>query len=484
MNGFLVAKFLSFITGIVSLSMIWPILWAHFDGSGEVRSLVISMILGLTFSGLLFVAGRHHTDYKTVGIRDAFAVVSLSWIFASVVGALPYYIYGMAPAYTDAFFEAMSGFTTTGASILTDIEAHPKSLLFWRGLTHWIGGMGIIVLSLAILPFIGVGGVHLFKAEVPGFGLEKMTPRLHQMAIRLWGIYFGLTAAQVILLLLGGMNLFEALTHSFSTIATGGLSPLNKSIGHYNSPYIEWVTTFFMFFSGVNFVIHYRFLLRQSGAYRDDEEFRLYAFIVLFSILFTAAVLLLRGYYVTIEEAVRYSAFQVISIITSTGFCTTDYELWPVSVHFLFILLMFAGGCTGSTAGGIKSLRVLALARHVRAGLASCLHPQGQFQTKIRGKTVSQDALASVTAFFILYLVVFIAGALFLAALGVDFVTAVSSAAASIGNTGPGFGTVGPTENFFHIPAAGKWVLSLLMLLGRLELYTMILLFFPRTWKK
>ncbi|MDD2454677.1 MAG: potassium transporter TrkG, partial [Synergistaceae bacterium] len=167
MNGFLVAKFLSFITGIVSLSMIWPILWAHFDGSGEVRSLVISMILGLTFSGLLFVAGRHHTDYKTVGIRDAFAVVSLSWIFASVVGALPYYIYGMAPAYTDAFFEAMSGFTTTGASILTDIEAHPKSLLFWRGLTHWIGGMGIIVLSLAILPFIGVGGVHLFKAEVP-----------------------------------------------------------------------------------------------------------------------------------------------------------------------------------------------------------------------------------------------------------------------------------------------------------------------------
>jgi len=280
------------------------------------------------------------------------------------------------------------------------------------------------------------------------------------------------------------MNLFEALTHSFSTIATGGLSPLNKSIGHYNSPYIEWVTTFFMFFSGVNFVIHYRFLLRQSGAYRDDEEFRLYAFIVLFSILFTAVVLLLRGYYVTIEEAVRYSAFQVISIITSTGFCTADYELWPVSVHFLFILLMFAGGCTGSTAGGIKSLRVLALARHVRAGLASCLHPQGQFQTKIRGKTVSQDALASVKAFFILYLVVFIAGALFLAALGVDFVTAVSSAAASIGNTGPGFGTVGPTENFFHIPAAGKWVLSLLMLLGRLELYTMILLFSPRTWKK
>ena len=484
MNGFLVAKFLSFITGIVSVFMIWPILWAHFDGSGEVRSLVYSMVLGLTFSGLLFAAGRHHTNYKSVGIRDAFAVVSLSWVCASFIGALPYYIYGMTPTFTDAFFEAMSGFTTTGASILTDIEIHPKSLLFWRGLTHWIGGMGIFVLSLAILPFIGVGGVHLFKAEVPGFGLEKMTPRLHQMAIRLWGIYFGLTAAQTLLLLLGGVSLFEALTHSFSTIATGGLSPLNKSIGHYNSPYIEWVTTFFMFFSGVNFVLHYRFILRQPGAYRDDEEYRLYAFIVLFSILFTAAVLLLRGYYGSVEEALRYSAFQVISIITSTGFCTADYELWPVSVHFLFILLMFAGGCTGSTAGGIKSLRILALARHVKSGLVMSLHPRGMFRIKIRGKTVGQDAVASVTAFFIIYLLVFLGGALFMGALGVDFVTAVSSAAASIGNTGPGFGTVGPTENFYHIPAAGKWVLSLLMLMGRLELYTMVLLFFPGTWRK
>jgi len=484
MNGFLVAKVLSFITGIVSVSMIWPILWAHLDGGGEVRSFVVSMVLGLTFSGLLFAAGRHHSDYKSVGIRDAFAVVSLSWVFASVIGALPYYIYGMTPTFTDAFFEAMSGFTTTGASILTDIEIHPKSLLFWRGMTHWIGGMGIIVLSLAILPFIGVGGVHLFKAEVPGFGLEKITPRHHQMATRLWGIYFGLTAAQTLLLLLGGVNLFEALTHSFSTIATGGLSPLNKSISHYNSPYVEWVTTFFMFFSGVNFVLHYRFLLRQPGAYRGDEEFRLYTAIVLFSIFFTTAVLLSGGYYGSIEEAVRYSAFQVVSVITSTGFFSADYELWPVSVHFLFILLMFAGGCTGSTAGGIKSLRVLALARHARAGLASCLHPQGLFQIKIRGKTASSNAVASVTAFFILYLVVFIAGTLLMAALGVDFVTAVSSAAASIGNTGPGFGTVGPTDNFFHIPAAGKWVLSFLMLLGRLELYTMILLFARGTWKK
>ncbi|NLB82960.1 MAG: TrkH family potassium uptake protein [Synergistaceae bacterium] len=484
MNWFLVAKFLSFITGIVSISMMLPIMWGHFDGSGEVRSLVISMLLGLIFSGLLFTAGRHYTNYKNIKIRDAFAVVSLSWVFASVIGALPYYINGMVPTFTDAFFEAMSGFTTTGASILTDIEAHPKSLLFWRGLTHWLGGMGIIVLSLAILPFVGVGGLNLFKAEVPGFGLEKITPRLHQMALRLWCIYFALTAAQVFFLLLGGVNLFEALTHSFSTIATGGLSPLNKSISHYNSPYIEWVTTFFMFFSGVNFVLHYRFLLRQSDVYCGDEEFRLYASIVFFSILFTSAVLLFRGYCDSIEEAIRYSAFQVVSIITSTGFYTTDYELWPVSIHFLFIFLMFAGGCTGSTAGGIKSLRILALARHVKRGLDLCLHPQGMFSIKIRGKTARKDAVASVTAFFILYLLVFISGVLFMGALGLDFVTAVSSAAASIGNTGPGFGTVGPTDNFFHIPAAGKWVLSFLMLMGRLEIYTVILLFVPETWRR
>lgn len=484
MNPWLVSKMLSLITTIVSLSMFCPLAWAYHDKSGEESSFLISIALGLGLSALLFFIGRRHDDYRRVGIKDAFAVVSLSWVVASFVGALPYYFQGMTPTYTDAFFEAMSGFTTTGASILPDIEIHPRGVLFWRGLTHWLGGMGIIVLSLAILPFIGVGGIHLFRAEVPGFGLEKITPRLHQMAIRLWGIYLLLTAALTALLMVGGVNLFESLTHAFSTIATGGLSPLNKSIGHYNSPYIDWVVTFFMFFSGVNFVLHYRLLLGEKDTYIADEEFRLYFWIVFFSIAATAGVLFFRGIYPSVEEAVRYSAFQVVSIITSTGFCTADYELWPAFTHFLFIFLMFAGGSAGSTAGGLKSIRVLVLARHLRASMASALHPRGVFQIRLNGKVVSHDAVVSVTAFFVLYILVFIAGALFMTFLGLDFTTAFTSAAASIGNTGPGFGAVGPTENFSAIPAAGKWALSFLMLLGRLELYTFILIFVPATWKR
>lgn len=483
MNGPLIARILSLITAIVTLFMGVPLIWGMAVGE-SVRGLVAAMTLGLTFSGLLFAAGRLQADYRAVGIRDGLAVVSLSWIIASVIGALPYYIDGMIPSFTDAFFEAMSGFTTTGASILTDIEAHPLSLLFWRGLTHWIGGMGIIVLSLAILPFIGVGGIHLLKAEIPGFGHEKMTPRLHQMALRLWAVYMGLTALLAALYIAGGMNLFEALTHSFSTVATGGLSPKNASLGHFNSPFIEWITTLFMFLSGVNFALHYRFLLRQPGVYRRDEEFRLYAAIVIISSLAAGVVLFWGGYCPSVEEAARRGAFHVVSIITSTGYFTADYQLWPIFIHILFMLLIFAGACTGSTGGGLKILRVLILGRMAGRGPASGLHPEGVFLVKVRGKPAGAEVTASVTAFFILYLTVFAAGALIMGALGLDFETAVTSAAAALGNTGPGFGTVGPASNYFHIPGAGKWILSVMMLLGRLELYAVMLLFYPGTWRK
>lgn len=484
MKGFLIARFLSFITAIVSLSMALPLGWVYCRGGGGGRSLGVSMILGLTLSVVLYAAGQFERDLRAVRSRDAFAIVALSWVAASLIGALPYYIHGMIPSFTDAFFEAMSGFTTTGASILTEIEGNPEGLLLWRGLTHWVGGMGIIVLSLAVLPFIGAGGVHLFKAEVPGFGLGKMTPRVHQIALRLWAIYFSLTALLTALLLLGGMNFFQALSHSFSTIATGGFSPMNKSVSHFPSPFIHWVITLFMFFSGVNFALHYRFLMGLKGAYPADEEFRLYSVIVGSSILFVALALYFRGFAGSPEALLRTSAFQVVSVITSTGFYTEDYILWPVSVQFLFLLLMFAGGCTGSTAGGIKSLRLLALGRSVRESLSYCLHPARVFQLKIRGKAVGRDAVASVGAFFILYLAFFIAGALFLGALGVDFVSAVSSSAAALGNTGPGLGAVGPASNFHSIPLAGKWMLSFFMLLGRLELFTLVVLLSPGTWKK
>ena len=482
MNARLISKVMAVLTGIVSAAMIWPLLWALHDGTADAQAFVISMVLGLTLSGLLLFAGRN-ADFKKVRIQDAFVVVSLSWVVASVIGALPYYLHGMVPTYTDAFYEAMSGFTTTGGSVLVDIEVHPRGLLFWRALTHWIGGMGIIVLSLAILPFIGVGGIHLYKAEVPGFAVEKLTPRLHRTALRLWGVYILLTAAQVVLLHLGGMSLFESLAHSFSTIATGGLSPLNRSIAHYNSAYFDWVITFFMFISGINFVLHYRFLLGNFGIHGRDEECRVYSGIVLFSIVTTAVVLLRSGVYSTVSDALRYGAFQVVSVITSTGFFTADYEQWPAYTHFLFILLMFLGGSTGSTAGGLKALRVLALARLVRAETVSSLHPRGVFPVRVRGRIATSEARASITTFFVLYMAIFALGAAVLAALGLDFITAVSGSASALGNTGPGFGAIGPTDNFSAIPMAAKWVLCLLMLMGRLELYTVLLIARPSVWK-
>ncbi|MGD9822298.1 MAG: TrkH family potassium uptake protein [Aminobacteriaceae bacterium] len=479
----LVAKVLSLLSGIVSLSMIWPLAWSLYDGTGDVKPFVLSITMGLALSGVLYLGGRN-ADYDDLGIKDGFVVVSLSWIIASLVGAIPYYLYGSVPTLADAFFEAMSGFTTTGASVISDIEANPRGILFWRDLTHWLGGMGIIVLSLAILPFIGVGGMQLYKAEVPGPIPEKMTPRIQQTALYLWGVYVLLSALEAVLLMLGGMNLFEALTHTFGTMATGGFSPLNRSIGQYNSAYFDWVITFFMFLAGVNFVLHYRFLIGRFSSFRKDEEFRFYTGLVIFCTVTVTAVLLLHGTYDSLADALRFGAFQVVSIITTTGYVTADYELWPAYTQFLLFLLMFVGACAGSTGGGMKNLRIMVLARHVRAELSSILHPRAVVQVRVGGKVAGKDIIASVTSFFILYIALFTGGTLFMAALDLDIVTAMSSVAATLGNIGPGLGGVGPMRNYADIPQTGKWVLSFLMLMGRLELYTVVLLFVPETWRR
>ncbi len=479
----LVSKVLSLLAAIISLSMTWPLIWALIDGSGDRQAFLLSIGLGLLLSGLLYLGGRK-SDYDDLGIKDGFAVVTLSWVLASAVGALPYYLYGTVPTFTDAFFEAISGFTTTGASVISIIEANPRGILFWRDLTHWLGGMGIIVLSLAILPFIGVGGMQLYKAEVPGPIPEKMTPRIQQTALYLWGVYVLLSAVQTALLLFGGMDLFESLTHTFGTMATGGFSPLNKSVGQYNSPYFDWVITIFMFLAGANFVLHYRFLLGRFGAFFRDEEFRVYTGIVLFSTATITAVLLLSGTYGTFAEALRYGAFQVVSIITTTGFVTADYELWPFYTQFLLFLLMFVGACAGSTGGGIKNLRLMVLARHVRAELGTILHPRAILHVRVGGKVVGRDIIASVTSFFVLYIAVFTGGTLFMTALNLDLLTSMSAVAATLGNIGPGLGAVGPMDNYSAIPSVGKWMLSLFMLMGRLEIYTVILLFIPETWRR
>jgi trk system potassium uptake protein TrkH len=326
--------------------------------------------------------------------------------------------------------------------------------------------------------------MELFKAEVPGPIPEKITPRIQQTALYLWGVYAFLTVAETVLLLLGGMNLFESLTHTFGTVATGGFSPLNRSVGQYGSAYFDWIITVFMFLSGINFVLHYRLLRGHFRPLARDDEFRTYLWIVLFCIAVISADLLFRGNYDSIAEALRYSAFQVVSIITTTGFATADFELWPSFTQLILLLLMFAGACAGSTGGGMKILRLLILSRHTRAELKRVLHPHAVISVKVGGKVIDTRIQSSVTSFLILYVAVFIAGVFFMTSLGMDMESAMSGVAASLGNVGPGLGSLGPMDNYSAVPEAGKWLFSLLMLMGRLELYTVLLLFFPGTWRK
>lgn len=479
----LVSKVLSLLSATVSLSMVWPLFWALRDGTGDAHAFVVSLVFGLTFSGLLFVPGWRE-PYKDLGVKDGYIVVGLTWLIASTIGALPYYLHGCTSSFAGAFFEAASGFTTTGATVLADIEACPRGILFWRSLTHWLGGMGIIVFTLALLPFLGVRGMELYRAEVPGPVAEKVTPRIHQTALYLWGIYTMLTLSESVFLMFGGMNFFEAVTHSFGTIATGGFSPLNKSIGQYGSLYFETVITLFMFLSGANFALHYRFLRGDARAFARDEEFRTYVWIVLASVGVITVDLLLRGNYGSLWQALRHSGFQVVSVMTTTGYITADFEYWPALSQWILLLLMVVGGCAGSTGGGVKVLRFLLLSRHSRAEFKRILHPRMILHVRVGGKIVDDAVVGSVATFFVLYMTIFAAGVLTLTALGLDVLSALSGAAATLGNVGPALGVLGPMDNFGVVSEGALWVFSALMLLGRLELYTLLLLLVPGTWRK
>lgn len=483
MRPAVVAKVLSLLCAIVSLFMVFPILWSLVDGSGDLFPLLWGMGAGLGVSALLFMVGSK-AKVGDLGLREAFAVVSLSWVLASAIAGIPYLLNGTVPTYTEAFFEAMSGFTTTGATVLTDIQSNPRGILFWRDLTQWLGGMGIIVLSLAVLPFLKVGGMQLYKAEVPGPMPEKITPRVHQTALLLWGVYLLLSLLQTSALLLGGMSLFESLTHTFGTMATGGFSPLNRSIGQYGNAYFEWVIILFMFLAGTNFVLHFLLLRGDPGAWWRNEEFRFYVKLLAVAVMLAAAFLFLSGTYEKLSDSIRYGAFQVVSIVTTTGFVTADFGLWPNFLQYLLLLLMFVGGCAGSTVGGIKNMRIMVLVKHVKAELQRLLHPRAIFTVRIGGKVLEREVISSVTAFFVMYIGLFALAAMAMSALGLDVLTAIASAAAAIGNIGPALGSVGPSSNYAHVPAAGKWILSFCMLLGRLEIYTVMMLFLPGTWRR
>jgi len=421
---------------------------------------------------------------RDLSVREGYAVVAFAWLAIGVAGAVPYLVSGVVDSPVHALFESISGFTTTGATVFGDIEALPHGILFWRSFTQWIGGMGIIVLGIAILPFLGVGGMQLFRAEVPGPTPERLQPRIAQTAKLLWFVYAGITGTQAVLYLLGGLPLFEAVTHALSTMSTGGFSPRAASIAAYDSAYIQYVTIVFMFLAGVNFALHYRAFTSRGRVYLRDAELKFFTALVLTtSVLITAIVLLSdAGVGLGVERVIRDSLFQVVSIGTTTGFITADYELWPLSAQLLLLGLMFVGGMSGSTAGGAKTLRVHILFRHVVSEFKKSVHPRAVVVTRVGEKTVKEDALLNVLAFLLLFILLYAAGVGAMALLGHDLATAVGASAAAIGNIGPGLGDVGAVDHYGWMGPASHLVLMFLMLVGRLEIFTILLLFHPDLW--
>ena len=480
-NFRLIIKFLGILLMILGGFMLISVIWSvYYNETSSIRALVVSSLITL-FAGFFFFWATRKNDHQNIGKKEGYLIVSLTWLSISAFGALPFIISGHIPSYTDAFFETISGFTTTGATILNDIESMPRGLLFWRSITHWLGGMGIIVLTLAILPILGVGGMQLFVAEAPGTTPNRLHPRIKETAKRLWGIYVLFTLIQTALLMGGGLDFFDSLCHAFSTMATGGFSTQNDSIAGY-SPYIQYVIILFMIIAGINFSLHYFLLKGQFKKVLGNEELRFYFLIIgLFTLIISIAIFLLHQ--TGVEKAFRDSLFQTVSIATTTGFVTSNYLQWEGFLWFLIFMLMFTGGCIGSTGGGIKMIRILVLVKNMRLEFKRLLHPMALIPVRINGKTIPTEIIHNFLAFFFLYITIFLLGAGIMTLFGLDFTSAVGASIATIGNIGPAIGSVGPVESYAHIPGAGKWVLSFFMLLGRLELFTVLLLLSPSFWK-
>ncbi|MDX1627772.1 MAG: TrkH family potassium uptake protein [Fulvivirga sp.] len=452
----------------------------HYDES--LQPIVFSGIITV-FSGAAIWFLTQKDKNKELKKRDGYLIVTLGWLSMSFFGTLPFLLSGSIVNFTNAFFETISGFTTTGATILVDIESLPKSILFWRSLTQWIGGMGIIVLAVAILPLLGIGGMQLFVAEAPGISPDKMKPRIKEVAKRLWFIYLSLTATECILLMFGGMTFFDAINHALTTMATGGFSTKNASIAHYDSPYIQYVIIIFMFLAGTNFTITYFGLKGRFKKVWGNEEFRNYLLIVVI-LAFCIAFFVFSSDWIGFEQSFRDALFHVVSIITTTGYVTADYTAWTPFLTVIFFLLMFVGGSAGSTAGGIKIVRHTLLFKNSFLEMKRQLHPSAVIPVRLNGKAVSRDITYNVLAFVMIYILTYGVGVFLISFTGVDFNTALGAVATTLGNIGPGIGEVGPVDNFYSITPFGKWLLAGLMLLGRLELFTVLMLLNPNYWSR
>ena len=394
------------------------------------------------------------------------AVVGLGWLLAALFGALPFYLSGVTPSFVDAYFESMSGFTTTGSTILANIEACPKGVLFWRSFIHWLGGMGIVVLFVAILPLLRAGGRQLFRSEVPGPTADTLRPRVSETASMLWKIYLSISAVEVVLLYAQGLTFYDALCHAFGTMATGGYSTKNTSVGYYASPGL-----YFRFFNG------------DFKVFRQDNEWRFYIWIIVGSVLLVTIDLMSHNIYGSVVDGVRYATFQVVAIITTTGFGTADFDQWPAFSKLVILALMFVGGCAGSTGGGVKVIRILVLAKSAVLGTERVFRPHVVRALRIGDSAIDNDLRDGIHVYSILIMGIFLVCSLYMASLGLDLLTATTSVIATLNNIGPGLGAVGPVRNFAAIPDSGKWLLSLCMVLGRLELFPILVLFVPSFWR-
>ena len=465
---------------------------------GVTFQLVLAGMTTLLAGGLVMLTTRN--PEKEMNKREGYIVVTFGWVIMTLSGTLPYVFTESIPSFTNAFFETMSGYTTTGASILNDIEVVPKGVLFWRSLTHWIGGMGIIVLTIAVLPLLGICGMQLFAAEAPGPSADKLHPRITDTAKRLWYIYFGFTITEAILLKLAGMDIFDAVNHAMSTLSTGGFSTKNASLAYWNDqPIIQYIVIIFMFLAGTNFVLSYYAFKGKISKVLHDEEFKTYFFNIIGITIIVALIIYFKANISQIptetqliahpmvfgefESSLRHGLFQVASVITTTGFITADFTIWTPLLTIIFFFLMFFGASAGSTAGGVKFVRHIIMIKNGFLEFKRSIHPSAIIPVRYNNRTVSQDIVFNIMAFFILYLLVFALGALVFGLLGLDYVTSLGGAASSLGNVGPAFGKLSPVNNFNSLPVLGKWWSAFLMLLGRLELFTVMILFTPYFWK-
>ncbi|HHW23456.1 MAG TPA: TrkH family potassium uptake protein [Clostridiaceae bacterium] len=480
MNFRLILKNLGIVMMIGAAAMLPSLIVSVIYAQNDMIAFLITIFLMVALGYCMF---RIPVRNKNIYTRDGFAIASMAWILLSFFGALPFFLSGCIPSFVDAFFESVSGFTTTGSSILREVESLPKGILFWRSFTNWIGGMGILVMMLAVLPEAGATTVQIMKAESPGPDPGKLVPKIGQSAKILYNMYTVLTFILIILLLIGGMPLYDTLVHAFSTAGTGGFSNRNLSVGAYDNAYYEIVIAVFMFIFGVNFSLYYQAIKGNIKNLFKDEEFRFYLF------AFIGAVLLMSwniygSIFDNIWESLRHSLFQASTIMTTTGFSSTNFDLWPSFSKSILVMLMFIGASAGSTAGGIKCVRFVLLFKTIKREVGRIIHPRSVYTVKYGGKTVDNDVLSGIMNYFFVYIVVFSAALLIISLDGFDFVSNFTAVAATIGNVGPGLGIVGPMGSFADYSDLSKIVFSFAMLFGRLEIYPMLILFTPMFWKR